>query len=164
MGCNTYIAPVVIPPIPGYDVNCGNLDFTPCTVEQELITRYLLEAYSRLPKVLYRVWNRENTDDRWGSPDTKAYLPAIYLNSEFEWDKHTKEHSHGTWIRTSKIEMKFLEAQLKKFQLIPKEGDTVYVIDRWLEVLSVNKSDLLPGTSTKFLKYVLTVDTKQTAE
>lgn len=164
MGCNCFTTNVTSLPLNGEKLTCGDLDLTPCSKEQELIIKYLLEAYKRLPKVQYRVWNRINVDDRWGDIQNKSYLPPIYLNSEFQWDKHVKEHRNGAWIRTSKIEMKFLNAQVNLFNLIPKEGDIVFVVDRWLVVLAVNKAELLPGTSTKWLKYELIVDTKQTVE
>lgn len=164
MGCNSFISQSLGAPI-GAKVSCGTLELTPCLPEQEMLVSYWLEAYKHLPKVQYKVWNRNvGVDDRFGHIEKKWYMPPIFLNSEFQWDKQTKEYSHGAWIRTSKTEMMFLEAQMSKYSLIPKEGDLVWVVDRWLEVLSVNKGELIPGTMTKWLKWVLVVDTKQTTE
>jgi hypothetical protein len=160
MGCNSYISQVVPSPVP-----CGTLELTPCTSEQEMLVQYWLEAFQHLPKVQYKVWNRNvGVDERFGHIEKKWYMPPITLGSEFQWDKQMKEYSHGVWIRTSKTEMMFLAAQMSKYALVPKEGDLVFLVDRWAEVLSVNKGELIPGTMTKWLKWVLVVDTKQVTE
>lgn len=163
MGCNSYVSPAPAPE--GSVITCGDLSLTPCTSEQEMIRKYWLEAYNHLPKVQYKVWNRFiGVDERFGHIEKKWYMPAIIFNSEFQFDRQMKEYRNGAWIRTSKTEMMFLEAQMSKWGIVPKEGDLVWLVDRWTEVLSVNKAELLPGTSTEWLKWTLVVDTLQTTE
>lgn len=148
----------------GEVTTCGTLDLNPCSKEILLVKKYYLEGYMRLPKIRYRIWTRENVDDRWGDiQNTKTYFPEILLNSEFQWERHIKEFRNGKWIRTSKIEMYLLEAQTCLFNLIPKEGDIIYLIDRWVEILSVNKAEIIQGTSI-WLKWHLLVDTQQSSE
>jgi len=149
---------------PGEDITCPTLDLNPCTQDIALMKAYYLEGYCRLPQVRYRIWTRTNVDDRWGDiQNTKTYFSEILLNSEFQWDRHIKEFKNGKWIRTSKTEMYLLEAQTVKFNLIPKEGDIIYLIDRWVEILSVNKAEIIQGTSV-WIKWHLIVDTQQMTE
>jgi hypothetical protein len=122
-----------------------------------------------MPPVKYHIWsNKSEQDTRWGHFNDIKFSSEFNINCDYDWERKIKIYKDGTWIKSNLIKMYISRRQwediltgLSLSIVPPKEGDVIFVMNRFHRVLRVEPMKLIQGTAFEYLNYELRIDTKR---
>ncbi|QQO97362.1 hypothetical protein M1M30_gp076 [Maribacter phage Colly_1] len=120
------------------------------------------------PPISYQAWENSTViadeDDFFGDDKNRKFAKSFEVPADYDFNEKIKKWENGVSQITNLMRVKIPISLLAKNNVAPKKGDQMIFDGEVYDVLSVKKTDIIQGTSNRFLFYTITIDTEQTSQ